>query len=130
MLAEVQSEYLEFARPPHAVDPAGERLVWAARERGVRCRLLMDENSIGGEQGERLKDLAARGVEIRCAAELPMKLALFDGRRGLIALLDPVITKPAWTSVVFDHQGFGQAMKGLFEDHWSRARQLPGGTAG
>ena len=38
----------------------------------------------------------------------------------MIALLDPVITRPAWTSVVFHHEGMGEAMKGLFEDHWRR----------
>ena len=56
------------------------------------------------------------------AESLPLKLALFDCRRGMVALLDPVITRPAWTSVVFDHEGFGEAMKGLFEDHWGRAK--------
>jgi hypothetical protein len=50
-----------------------------------------------------------------------MKLALLDSHQGLIALLDPVITKPAWTSVIFDHQGMAEAMKGLFEDYWRRA---------
>jgi hypothetical protein len=48
-------------------------------------------------------------------------LAVFDCLRGMIALLDPVITRPAWTAVIFDHAGFGEAMKGLFEDHWRRA---------
>ena len=55
---------------------------------------------------------------MRQARSLPLKLALFDGERGLIALLDPVITKPSWTSVVFEHQGLGEAMKGLFENYW------------
>ena len=53
-----------------------------------------------------------------------MKLAVFDGRRGMIALLDPVLTRPAWTAVVFDHDGMGQAMQGLFEDHWHRAKSF------
>jgi hypothetical protein len=66
----------------------------------------------------------AAGVEVKVAESLPMKLALFDGQRGLIALLDPVITRPAWTSVVFDHEGMGEAMKGLFDDHWRRGRNL------
>jgi hypothetical protein len=65
-------------------------------------------------------------VEIRVAESLPLKLALFDCRRGMIALLDPVITRPAWTSVVFDHEGLGEAMKGLFEDHWRRATGAQG----
>jgi hypothetical protein len=29
-----------------------------------------------------------------------------------------------WTAVVFDHEGMGEAMKGLFEDHWRRGTNL------
>jgi hypothetical protein len=50
-----------------------------------------------------------------------MKLALFDGTHGLIALLDPVITRQTWTAVVFEHHGMGEAMKGLFEEYWRNA---------
>jgi hypothetical protein len=49
-----------------------------------------------------------------------MKLAVFDGQCGLVALLDPVITRPTWTAVVFEHGGMGEAMKGLFENYWRR----------
>jgi hypothetical protein len=59
-------------------------------------------------------------VAVREGKALPMKLALFDGLRGLVALLDPVVTKPTWTAVVFEHPGMGEAMKGLFEDYWRR----------
>ena len=45
-------------------------------------------------------------------------------QHGLIALLDPVITRPMWTAVVFDHEGMGEAMKGLFDDHWRRGKNL------
>jgi len=27
-------------------------------------------------------------------------------------------------SLLFDHTGFAEAMKGLFEDHWRRATEL------
>jgi hypothetical protein len=111
MLSEVKAEYLEFSRPPYAVDPLDEMLVKQARESGVMCRLLLESISLDG-------------VGVRQVASLPMKLALFDGRRGLIALLDPVITRPTWTALVFDHDGMGEAMKGLFEDYWGRGKQL------
>ncbi len=124
MLSEVQSEYLEFSRPPYAVDPLEEQLVKQARLRGVCCRLLLGSEPLDAEHRQRLEDYLAAGVEVRQADSLPMKLALFDGRQGLVALLDPVITKPTWTSVVFDHAGFGQAMKGLFEEYWQRSRVL------
>ena len=42
MLSEVRNEYLEFSRPPYAVDPLDEQLVKKARMRGVACRLLLE----------------------------------------------------------------------------------------
>lgn len=121
MLAEVQREYVEFSRPPYAVDPLDEKLVKQARERGVACRLLIESATIDDAHRQRLAEYSVAGVDIRQAGSLPMKLAVFDGRCGMIALLDPVLTRPAWTAVVFDHEGMGEAMSGLFADHWGRA---------
>ncbi|MDQ6662968.1 MAG: TrmB family transcriptional regulator [Acidobacteriota bacterium] len=124
MLSEVTTEYLEFSRPPYAVDPLDERLVKQAGSNGVSCRLLLESGSLENGHRQRLQDYATAGVGVRQAASLPLKLALFDGCRGLIALLDPVISRPTWTSVVFHHDGMGEAMKGLFEDHWGKATEL------
>jgi HTH-type transcriptional regulator, sugar sensing transcriptional regulator len=121
MLSEVRHEYLEFSRPPYAVDPLDEQLVRDARKRNVACRLIFQAGSIDEEHRQRLSEYVAIGVHVRFVESLPMKLALFDCSQGMIALLDPVITKPAWTSVMFDHEGMGAAMKGLFEDYWRRA---------
>lgn len=129
MLADVKTEYLEFSRPPYAVDPLDEKLVRQARQNGVSCRLLIESGSVGVDttdepHRQRLSEYAAAGVEIREASSLPLKLALFDGRNGLIALLDPVVSTPGWTALVFDHAGLGEAMKHLFEDRWQRAREF------
>jgi len=62
--------------------------------------------------------------QVRMAESLPMKLAVFDGQNGLLALLDPVITRPTWTAVVFRHEGMGEAMKALFEERWRRGTDL------
>ena len=121
MLSDVRSEYVEFSRPPYAVDPLDEQLVKKARLRGVACRLLIESDTLDDAHRQRLVEYAAAGVEVGQADSLPMKLAVFDGSRGLLALLDPVITRPTWTAVVFEHAGMGEAMKGLFENYW-RAR--------
>jgi len=121
MLSEVKHEYLEFSRPPYAVDPLDEMLVRQTCARGVSCRLLIESGTLDQQHRQRLNEHATAGVEIREAPSLPLKLALFDGRSGLIALLDPVVSRPTWTSVVFDHLGLGEAMKHLFEDRWHRA---------
>src|SRR3954468_16598602 len=124
MLLEVKQEYLEFSRPPYAVDPLDEKLVKQAASSGVRCRLLLEAGSLDEEHRQRLADYVTAGVEVRIADSLPMKLALFDGRHGMLALLDPVITRPTWTAVVFRHEGMGEAMKALFEERWRRGTDL------
>jgi sugar-specific transcriptional regulator TrmB len=124
MLADVRVEYFEFSRPPYAVDPLDEQLVRQARERGVACRILLEAGTVDAMHGKRLEEYEAAGVEVRQIASLPMKLAVFDSRLGMIALLDPVITKPAWTAVIFEHDGLGEAMVGLFDNYWRRAGSL------
>jgi sugar-specific transcriptional regulator TrmB len=124
MLGEVKREYLEFSRPPYAVDPLDEKLVRKARAHGVSCRLLIETGTLDAPHRHRLTEYAQAGVEIRQASSLPMKLALFDGFQGLIALLDPVVSIPAWTALVFDHAGFAEAMHHLFEDRWQRASEF------
>jgi len=128
MLADVKTEYVEFSRPPYAVDPLDEQLVRQARDRGVQCRLLIEGGTLDDEHRHRLADYATVGVEVRQIDALPMKLAVFDSEQGMIALLDPVITKPTWTSVIFEHPALGEAMRGLFENHWKRAGALATGS--
>ena len=125
MLSEVQSEYVEFSRPPYAVDPLDEQLVKKARIRGVTCRLLFESGAVDEAHRQRMDEYKATGVEVFSAPALPMKLAVFDGRQGMIALLDPVITKPSWTALIFDHSGFAEGMKGLFETHWAQVVAQP-----
>jgi HTH-type transcriptional regulator, sugar sensing transcriptional regulator len=160
MLESAQEEYLEFARPPYAVNPLDEQLVREACARGVRIRLLVEEdrdaavpdeedgtdgadvtgNGQGGNRqggiGRGGNGQAANGdrhprahllgcsgaeLEIRAVAELPMKLALFDRRQGILALPDPLTTRETWTAIRFDHAGFAGAMADLFEMRWMAA---------
>ena len=121
MLGEAKAEYLEFSRPPYAVDPLDADQVLQAQKRGVGCRLLIEQGTLDAAHEKSLAEYEAAGVEIRQIAKVPMKVALMDSRRGMLALLDPVLTRPAWTSVVFEHEGMAEAMKILFEDYWRRA---------
>src|SRR6266852_1973960 len=65
MLSEVRSEYLEFSRPPYAVDPLDEQLVKKARESGVACRLLLESSTLDDTHRQRLGEYSAAGVEVR-----------------------------------------------------------------
>ena len=123
MLTTVANDYAEFSRPPFAVDPLDEQLVMEAAARAVRCRLLIEAAPMDDEHRQRLNDYRNSGVEIRFLDRLPLKLALFDVKSGLVALLDPVLTRPSWTAVVFEHDGFAEAMSGLFESYWCRGNR-------
>ncbi len=124
MLGEVRNEFLEFARPPYAA-PLERSLLAAAAERGVHCKVLAESGDNESLNNGLVKEMGTAGVEFRLMQRLPMKLAVFDSVRGMIALLDPVVTRTTWTTVIFDHPGMGQAMKGLFEDYWRRAASIP-----
>src|SRR5258708_28928108 len=87
MLSEVKSEYVEFSRPPYALDPLDEQLVKQARLSGVSCRLLIEGATLDERHRQSLHDFSIAGVDVRQAASPPVKLAGVDGRRGPVGLL-------------------------------------------
>jgi sugar-specific transcriptional regulator TrmB len=121
LLTEAGKEYLEFSRPPYAVDPLDAEQVVQARSRGVSCRVLVEHGTLDPAHEGFLAQYRSAGVEVRQVEKVPMKMAVMDSRTGMLALLDPVITKPSWTSVVFEHEGMAEGMRILFEDYWRRA---------
>ena len=125
LLIQSQDEYLEFARPPYAVDPAGEPLLPDLLRRGIDCRLLYDRHVFDDEEeSSRLQSLKHEGAQVRLVRELPLKLALFDNQRGMISLDDPVVSHPQLTALVFEHRSLCIAMSRLFEDFWKRGDSL------
>ncbi|MBY0503215.1 MAG: TrmB family transcriptional regulator [Bryobacteraceae bacterium] len=121
MLSEVTREYVEFAGPPYAVDPLEDDLLGEARARGVNCQILVAANGADEHLTRRLEGYRRQGAEVRALPVLPMKLAIFDGRAGLFAMLDPVVTRPTWTAVVFEHAAMAGAMGNLFRQYWQQA---------
>ena len=125
MLSRANQSYSEFVRQPFAVYPLDDKLVKTAVARNLQCRLLMEDSSLIEEHCHHLGEYQDRGLKVRFLDRLPMKLALFDNKRGLVSLLDPVSTNPSWTALIFEHDGFAEAMSGLFESYWSRSRGAP-----
>ena len=125
MLLQTHNEYLEFARPPYAVDPGHEPLVRSLADKGTACKLMFDSNDVRDSGGKaKLKLLEGAGAEVRLGRNIPMKLALFDGHSGLISLNDPVVSHQKLTALVFEHRSLGSAMRTLFADFWNRSATL------
>lgn len=125
MLAQTESEYVEFARRPYGVNPGREPMVRTLADRGTACRLLFDTRDMDQEQvGKRLSDLRKAGAEVRLGHNIPLKLALFDSQSGMISLDDPVVSHQKITALVFEHRSLGTAMRTLFDDYWDRSSPL------
>ena len=129
ILAEAQAQYLEFSRPPYAADLLDAAEVIHARQRGVSCRMLVERGTLDSAHARFLAEYSDAAVEVREVEKVPLKMAVMDGRSGLLALLDPVITRPGWTSIVFNHEGLGEAMTVLFENYWTRGTAVAGAGA-
>ena len=124
LLADTTEEYLEFARPPYAVDPIQEPMVQHLLENGTTCRLLYAAPALENAQLRQLKSFAGATAKVRLVEDLPMKLALFDNYRGMISLDDPVVSHPRITALVFEHKQLASAMRSLFDDFWNRGTEL------
>lgn len=123
LLAQVCTQLEEFVCAPYAATPLEADLLEQARQRGVRCRLILEE-STAEQLSDVLPALVRSGVELRIRATLPVKLALFDNRYGMCALRDPVVTRPGWTTMTFEHPGMLEVMHVIFEHYWAQAREL------
>lgn len=125
MLLQTKTEYLEFARPPYGVDPGHEPMVRSLADQGTVCKLMFDSEVVNSrDQLQGLGLLQQAGAEVRLGKNVPMKLALFDSRSGMISLDDPVISHPQITALVFEHENLASAMRSLFDDFWSRSGPL------
>lgn len=126
MLKEASREYVGFCQPPLEPDPLNGRCLEEVAAGGLSCRLLVQASPrLSSADSDRLRICREHGVTVRYCDKLPLKLALFDGRRGLLALLDPVRSSPLWRSVIFEHADFGEAMSRLFESYWDQSREEP-----
>src|SRR5215475_9960604 len=65
MLSEAKKEYLEFSRPPYAVDPLDAEQVLQAQQRGVCCKMLVESGTLDAAHQRFLSQYRDAGVEIR-----------------------------------------------------------------
>jgi len=121
MLEAASREHVEFCRYPFDADPLNDRFIKDAAARGIACRLLVEAMPLDDNYRQRLQDYRDHGIAVHFSERLPLKLALFDNNRGLLALLDPVRSTAAWKSVIFEHEGLAEAMSNLFESYWRQS---------
>ncbi|WP_436520687.1 helix-turn-helix domain-containing protein [Actinoplanes sp. HUAS TT8] len=132
VLRGAQEEVLGFDRPPYLGGYHDNPTEIELLERGVRFRIVYDRRTLERPTAaQRIGACVAAGEQARVAADVPAKLAVADGRVGLLSFPGPgelpaepwafVVRGPAWVEVLV----------ALFGEVWDRATPLrlaPGAT--
>ncbi len=120
-----------LARPPYvAADDDSEMLTaaGAAIERGVLARSVYESEALGETATLNVaRRSIAMGVQARATSGLPMTLALFDRRIGLVPLK---VDEPAFGALVVYQSALLEALAALFDGIWARAAPLLSSRAG
>lgn len=123
-----RTEIRNFVTAPYiAVPPGANAQEDAAAARGVRFRVVL-ERSVLAQPGivDEVVDSLERGVELRVADQLPMKLILADGDLALVPVTAPHAPQPGGEpgAVLLHRSGLLAALEALFETVWLRAYPL------
>jgi sugar-specific transcriptional regulator TrmB len=127
---EAKKEMLAFTKPPYSFTTREQqeeqkRPQIEALRKGVKIRTIYELPADKASQAallEAASDFISHGEEARLLEELPIKLAVFDEKIALFTLVDPIIGKPAVTSLVAEHHALAKSFKMLFESFWEKAR--------
>jgi len=129
LVEETKEEIVVFTKPPFS-SPREKLEEQADREadilkRGIRCRSIYEIAKDEDEkrwQLEMINRAVRAGEEARILKELPMKMAIFDGKIVLLALEDPVSKQPSFTTQIVEHRALAKGLKILFETLWQQAK--------
>jgi sugar-specific transcriptional regulator TrmB len=124
-----QSTLLHMTQPPW-LQP---RTHWnkselRALDRGVTIRTLYPRIVLSDE--DRWRALVDRGVEVRFADEIPMKLVIRDEQEAMVSLRDPVSGEQSLSNVLISHRDLVAPLGILFERAWADAQPAEGTASG
>lgn len=125
LLAGVRTELLVFVRPPYSWSAGSVNpFIVDALSRGVEARVLYEATELDDPDAEGFRREIATyheaGVHARVVQHLPIKLAVFDRKVALVALMDSADT-PYPTFLLVEHEGFASFLGEAFDNRWDAA---------
>lgn len=91
--------------------------------RGLRYRALYNDEALEDAELLRwMKQFGEWGLDIRVAADLPLKMQVFDEEVVLLSMQDPTGGPPSFTAVVIYNRGVVSMFNLAFEQLWARAK--------
>lgn len=112
-----------YGAPTTALHPA----IADAMARGVAGRALYERYELDSAGAEALRKSRSIdhevGIQGRVVERLPIRLAVFDRRRALLAMNDPALPDRFPTNLFIDHPDFAEFTALAFEQLWASARR-------
>ena len=128
LMQDAEKEALVLSKPPYS--GVKQRLEEQAEGQVAPIRRGLDIKCIYEIPKEKkeiewrykiIRRVAKRGEKARVIKELPMKIAIFDERIVLIALVDPVSGETSFTTQIINHGDLAKGLKILFNTLWEQA---------
>jgi hypothetical protein len=113
-------------RPPMILSKEqNATFVKAPLARGLKYRALCDAVTLAdAELREWVMQFRHWGLDIRVAAELPLKMQTFDDEVVLVSMQDPAGGQPSFTAVAIHNHGLVAMLNLAFEHLWDMAKPL------
>jgi len=130
--SEAKKIVLAFNKPPYAMNIGSSNISQISKEirkpeqesinRGVTFLSLYeiepDDISLFIKKMQYFKN---QGEQVRISTYLPFKMFIFDNRTIMLALKNEADVSLSFTTMIFEHSDFAQAMSGIFEIYWKKA---------
>jgi hypothetical protein len=128
LLGETEAELLVCNKAPYGRSTMKLRAsVVDAMMRGIQGRALYESYELDDAGAEALRQTRLVyhevGVDGRVVERLPVRLAVFDRRRVLLAMNDPALPDGFPTNLFVDHPDFAEFAALSFEELWASARR-------
>ena len=129
LIGAAKREVLVFSKPPYSGPRGRLEQQFKQQVKPLQRRLVIkgiyeipkDEEDIEWRFG--IIDRAAKHGEMaRVIEELPMKMAIFDERVVILALVDPILGETSFTTQIIKHSDLAKGLKILFDTLWAQAR--------
>jgi len=133
MFESAQHSISQLCKPPYVL-PGNEVPLAAATRVGASggtVRGIYEDAQLSNDVLlDEARDFGGAGEQARTLPSLPVKMAVIDGRRGFIALPDPIAGHESVTVLMIDHPAYGTLLELAFEQLWQQSQPVEFGSSG
>ena len=128
LMGSTKTSILSFSQPPFTVSKDLLKEQVASHSKPLKEGVVIKSIYVLPESPDQrtwlhhlIEQLAKAGEQVRIIDSLPIKMIIFDEKRVIFQLEDPVTAVPTFTTQIIDHSSLALAMKLLFNSIWEKS---------